>query len=137
MSDPYVKLDIINEVGYIEFFHPAHNSLPGDILAKLKVATTGTAADWVVKVIDVHPHDYEENNEDMQKLKPGIKTMTVKNVAQEEEDIFSIAVDMANIDGNGIVPENLVIIIDESLATRNDDSNNCERLKNEIIINKS
>ncbi|MFD0963566.1 CocE/NonD family hydrolase [Pseudofulvibacter geojedonensis] len=42
-------------------------TLAGDILAKLKVATTGTAADWVVKVIDVHPHDYEENNEDIQK----------------------------------------------------------------------
>ena len=32
-------------------------TLAGDILAKLKVATTGTAADWVVKVIDVHPPD--------------------------------------------------------------------------------
>ena len=32
-------------------------TLAGDILAKLKVATTGTAADWVVKVIDVHPLD--------------------------------------------------------------------------------
>ena len=42
-------------------------TLAGDILAKLKVATTGTAADWVVKVIDVHPHDTEENNDDMQK----------------------------------------------------------------------
>jgi hypothetical protein len=30
-------------------------TLAGDILAKLKVATTGTAADWIVKVIDVHP----------------------------------------------------------------------------------
>ena len=32
-------------------------TLAGDILAKLKVATTGTAADWIVKVIDVHPPD--------------------------------------------------------------------------------
>lgn len=32
-------------------------TLAGDILAKLKVATTGTAADWIVKVIDVHPAD--------------------------------------------------------------------------------
>ena len=37
-------------------------TLAGDILAKLKVATTGTAADWIVKVIDVHPTDTEENN---------------------------------------------------------------------------
>ncbi len=32
-------------------------TLAGDILAKLNVATTGTAADWIVKVIDVHPAD--------------------------------------------------------------------------------
>ena len=41
-------------------------TLAGDILAKLKVATTGTAADWIVKVIDVHPADVEENNEGLQ-----------------------------------------------------------------------
>ncbi len=42
-------------------------TLAGDILAKLKVATTGTAADWIVKVVDVHPADAEENNDQMQK----------------------------------------------------------------------
>lgn len=41
-------------------------TLVGDILAKLQVATTGTAADWIVKVIDVHPKDTKENNENMQ-----------------------------------------------------------------------
>lgn len=41
-------------------------TLAGDILAKLNVATTGTAADWIVKVIDVHPKDAEENNKNMQ-----------------------------------------------------------------------
>lgn len=40
-------------------------TLAGDILAKLKVATTGDAADWIVKVIDVHPAE-EETNEEMQ-----------------------------------------------------------------------
>lgn len=40
-------------------------TLAGDILAKLKVATTGTAADWIVKIIDVHPAN-EPANEDMQ-----------------------------------------------------------------------
>ncbi len=40
-------------------------TLSGDILAKLKVATTGTAADWIVKVIDVHPAD-AKNHDDMQ-----------------------------------------------------------------------
>ncbi|WP_288955016.1 CocE/NonD family hydrolase [uncultured Polaribacter sp.] len=41
-------------------------TLSGDIMAKLKVATTGTAADWIVKVIDVHPTDTKENNDKLQ-----------------------------------------------------------------------
>jgi len=41
-------------------------TLSGDILAKLKVATTGTDADWIVKIIDVHPADTQSENEDMQ-----------------------------------------------------------------------
>ena len=32
--------------------------ITGDILANLKVATTGSAADWVVKLIDVHPDNH-------------------------------------------------------------------------------
>lgn len=40
-------------------------TLAGDIMAKLKVATTGDAADWIVKVIDVHPA-VTETNEEMQ-----------------------------------------------------------------------
>ncbi|SNR82791.1 CocE/NonD family hydrolase [Lutibacter flavus] len=42
-------------------------TLAGDIFAKLQVATTGTDADWIVKVIDVHPSDVEETNKNMQK----------------------------------------------------------------------
>lgn len=38
----------------------------GDIIAKLQVATTGTDADWIVKIIDVHPSDTDENNDKMQ-----------------------------------------------------------------------
>lgn len=38
-------------------------TLAGEVMAKLKVATTGTAADWVVKIIDVHPHDAEDYEE--------------------------------------------------------------------------
>jgi hypothetical protein len=41
-------------------------TLAGNILAKLKVATTGTAADWVVKVIDVHPSNLKEDNDKLQ-----------------------------------------------------------------------
>lgn len=51
MSDPYVKLNIENQVGYIEFFHPAHNSLPGDILAKLAETITEAGTNNAIKVI--------------------------------------------------------------------------------------
>ena len=51
MGNPYVKLEIINEVGYIEFFHPAHNSLPGDILAKLANTITEAGKNDEIKVI--------------------------------------------------------------------------------------
>ncbi|MGW9685388.1 CocE/NonD family hydrolase [Flagellimonas sp. 2504JD1-5] len=44
-------------------------TLAGDIMANLKVATTGTAADWIVKVIDVHPDDVETNEEMQDHLK--------------------------------------------------------------------
>ena len=41
-------------------------TLSGAILARLKVATTGTDADWIVKIVDVHPADTENKNEKMQ-----------------------------------------------------------------------
>ncbi len=41
-------------------------TLAGDIMAHLKVATTGTDADWIVKVIDVHPNEIDEQEEGMQ-----------------------------------------------------------------------
>jgi len=51
MNDQYVKLEIINSVGYIEFFHPAHNSLPGDLLAKLTQTITDAGNNDAIKVI--------------------------------------------------------------------------------------
>jgi methylglutaconyl-CoA hydratase len=51
MSNPYVKIDIENEVGYIEFFHPAHNSLPGNILSKLAQTITKAGHNDNIKVI--------------------------------------------------------------------------------------
>lgn len=53
MTQPYVKTEIINQVGYIEFFHPAHNSLPGDVLADLAQAikTAGTNPSILVIVL--------------------------------------------------------------------------------------
>ena len=40
-------------------------TLAGDIIAHLKVATTGTDADWIVKVIDVHPANTKAQKEDV------------------------------------------------------------------------
>ncbi|QNJ97936.1 enoyl-CoA hydratase/isomerase family protein [Constantimarinum furrinae] len=51
MTKPYVKQHIENEVSTIEFFHPAHNSLPGDILAQLVDEINKAGADINVKVI--------------------------------------------------------------------------------------
>lgn len=41
-------------------------TLAGDILTKLQVATTGSAADWIVKVVDIHPADLKNDNKEMQ-----------------------------------------------------------------------
>ncbi len=51
MSNPYVNIEIENGVGTIEFFHPAHNSLPGDILAKLAQTITEAGEAEDIKVI--------------------------------------------------------------------------------------
>ncbi len=51
MTAPYVNIDIENGVGTIEFFHPAHNSLPGDILAKLAQTITDAGNNDEIKVI--------------------------------------------------------------------------------------
>lgn len=51
MTEPYVTQSIENEVGYIEFFHPAHNSLPSDILAKLAETITEAGKNKGIKVI--------------------------------------------------------------------------------------
>lgn len=51
MNEPYVKQEINNGISTIEFFHPAHNSLPGDLLAKLAKTITEAGNDDHVKVI--------------------------------------------------------------------------------------
>ena len=51
MTKEYVKQSVANGIGTIEFFHPAHNSLPGDILAKLAAAITEAGTNDAVKVI--------------------------------------------------------------------------------------
>ncbi|MBJ7880242.1 enoyl-CoA hydratase/isomerase family protein [Gelidibacter salicanalis] len=51
MTQPYVKQTIENEVAYIEFFHPAHNSLPGDLLAELTDTITAAGKNDAIKVL--------------------------------------------------------------------------------------
>jgi methylglutaconyl-CoA hydratase len=51
MTQPYVKQTIQNQVGYTEFFHPAHNSLPGDVLAELAQTITDAGNNDDIKVI--------------------------------------------------------------------------------------
>ncbi|OAB78698.1 CocE/NonD family hydrolase [Cochleicola gelatinilyticus] len=53
--------------------------MTGDIMAKLKVATTGTAADWVVKIIDVYPHDAPDYEETQEYLKMSNYHMLVRS----------------------------------------------------------
>ena len=54
-------------------------TVAGVIEAHLKVATTGTAADWVVKVIDVYPPDAEDSEEMQDHLKMSNYHMMVRS----------------------------------------------------------
>jgi putative CocE/NonD family hydrolase len=54
-------------------------TMAGDILAKLKVSTTGTDADWIVKVIDVFPPDAEDFPETQEYLKMSNYFMMVRS----------------------------------------------------------
>ena len=51
MSRPYVKQTIVNNISYIEFYHPSHNSLPGDILRKLVNLIKSAGDNKDIKVI--------------------------------------------------------------------------------------
>jgi len=49
--EPYVNLTNKNGVGYIEFFHPAHNSLPSRLLSELARMITNAGENENIKVI--------------------------------------------------------------------------------------
>lgn len=53
MTKPYVTKDIQDRIATVEFFHPAHNSLPSDILAELAETITEVGQDDDVLVIIV------------------------------------------------------------------------------------
>jgi methylglutaconyl-CoA hydratase len=51
-TDPYVHSQIDDKgIAHIEFFHPSHNSLPGNILANLAGAITDAGNNDTVKII--------------------------------------------------------------------------------------
>ncbi|WP_026450138.1 CocE/NonD family hydrolase [Aequorivita capsosiphonis] len=54
-------------------------TMAGPILAKLNVSTTGTDADWIVKVIDVFPEDAEDYPETQEYLKMSNYFMMVRS----------------------------------------------------------
>lgn len=54
-------------------------TLAGEVLAKLQVSTTGSAADWVVKVVDVYPPDAEDYPETQDYLKMSNYHMMVRS----------------------------------------------------------
>lgn len=47
----YVKTTIEKSVGYVEFFHPSHNSLPGSILSQLAENIKAAGENETIKVI--------------------------------------------------------------------------------------
>lgn len=49
--EPYVKYEVKNGIAFIEFFHPAQNSLPGHILAQLAEKITAAGQDEAVRVL--------------------------------------------------------------------------------------
>lgn len=51
MTEPYVTLNIKNKVGYIEFYHPNRNSMPSDILIKLKETIYDAGRNEAIHVI--------------------------------------------------------------------------------------
>ena len=51
MSKPFVKQTIKNNISFIEFYHPSHNSLPGDILQKLVNLIKNAGDNKDIKVI--------------------------------------------------------------------------------------
>ncbi|NNM23051.1 MAG: CocE/NonD family hydrolase [Flavobacteriaceae bacterium] len=53
--------------------------LAGDIMAKLNVSTTGTDADWIVKVVDVFPPDAKDTEETQDHLKMSNYHMMVRS----------------------------------------------------------
>ena len=51
MIESYVTLSIKNNVGYLEFFHPNKNSIPSDILTKLKETIEYAGSNDAIHVI--------------------------------------------------------------------------------------
>ncbi|MGK0255001.1 MAG: methylglutaconyl-CoA hydratase [Mariniflexile sp.] len=51
MIEPYVKINIKNKIGYIEFYHPNRNSMPSEILLKLRDAIVDAGNNEAINII--------------------------------------------------------------------------------------
>ena len=51
MSTSYVRLNVIDKVGYIEFYNPPHNGLPASMLASLTNLITKAGSDPSIAVV--------------------------------------------------------------------------------------
>jgi methylglutaconyl-CoA hydratase len=51
LNQPYVKLEIQNKIGYVTFFHPNSNSLPGSLLRELATTIESASNSSEVNVI--------------------------------------------------------------------------------------
>ena len=51
MSNSYVRLDVKDKVGYIEFYNPPHNGLPATMLASLSDLITKAGSDPSISVV--------------------------------------------------------------------------------------
>ncbi|MEM8908330.1 MAG: CocE/NonD family hydrolase [Bacteroidota bacterium] len=57
-------------------------TIGGEIMAQLKVATSGTDADWVVKLIDVYPGDYPDDPDNPKNIRLGHYELLVRSEVQ-------------------------------------------------------
>jgi methylglutaconyl-CoA hydratase len=51
MIEPYVKINIKNKIGFIEFYHPNKNSMPSDILLKLRDTIVDAGNNEAINII--------------------------------------------------------------------------------------
>ncbi|MBD0824874.1 enoyl-CoA hydratase/isomerase family protein [Aestuariibaculum marinum] len=51
MSQAYVTIEVKDQVGYIEFYHPQHNAMPSDVLSQLEQTIINAGNDDSISVL--------------------------------------------------------------------------------------